>query len=144
MKNTLLLSLFFLLFLHRAAVAQQNGEKKSDSVFTKYASKPTSRFDPAKPYYIAFSDETMPANTIRAINRNVGIIEIESKAVLDSLGKKLQLAAANDRWKFSPAMEVQLEKLSGKEQKFVLSGQNIDALVTELQTNFPSLPMLSI
>lgn len=142
MKNAFL-NLFFSLLLCQTVHTQPKDIRISDSVFAKYATTAAIGFDPEKQYYVAILNQQHPTKVVRNLNGNTAIIEIASKREYDSLANYLQLKVANNNWKYSPALEKLFEKANVNDEKFILSGQNINDLLTALQSRADQVKILS-
>src|SRR5688572_33399386 len=130
-KNFVGYIIFISLFIiHPPAVAQKNASFYEDSIFNKYADFTVHHDAYTKLYYIIQSKQLIPASVkvIRKIEERISIIEVNSKNEFDSLQQRIKISAANNSWKFSPALEkIMEEKHGGGIQKYILTGHPVDS-----------------
>jgi hypothetical protein len=135
MKNIcsyLFLSCLF--FIQLPAAAQRTIKVYNDSVFIKNADTSVHGFNNAKTFYISQWERPVPHSikVIRKIDEHNAIISVSNKKVFDSLSYHVNIAAASDNWKLSPAAKKELQR-NKENQKFTLTGYNLDELITVLK-----------
>lgn len=130
-KTPVKIFLALLFFMPYYAAAQNN----ANSIFKKYADTAMQWHDNKKPYYIIFSETTMPAHVkvVRTLGEHIAIIELADKSNFDAVQQKITIAAANNNWKFSPALEKNIATGNTKTAKYILTGLDTDALIAALQ-----------
>lgn len=146
MKSHRFLLLLFSFFLQQETIAQTKEHLSKDSVFAAYAYRTNDGYSSAAPYYIVSGKNDLPpmAKVVRRLTNQTAIVEVSTRTAFDSLHQHLKIAAANNVWKLSPFVERLLEKKKEPEQTFILTGLNIDNLLTALQDKQSFLTILSI
>jgi len=129
--------LFFILLLliSHNAFTQQTG-KVADvfSTVKLFADTTSTTYDASKPYYIAaLASVTPQMKLIRKIDDQAAIIKISGEKEFISVKQQLSVVAANNQWKYSPAL---LQAIKNNKQDaldiFIVTGNDIEALQTVL------------
>src|SRR5687768_10592777 len=143
-KSIYLFTLFFSVFTINNAAAQKTQRQYEDSIINRYADRSAKGFNKAMPYYIIVGKDALPSSThiIRQLDENSAIIAINTPAAFDSIKTQLRIAPASNKWKLSPALEKGLGKKTAQ-QKFIITGTTIDALLPFLQKGQKELTILS-
>jgi hypothetical protein len=127
--------LFYFFITQGDLVAQKNERLFLDSVFAKYADTTINAYSPTKPYYTIVNPFVISPSvkTVRKINEKISIVKVPTQTAFNSLSRQMKIAAAKDVWKLSPAAEKLVERNKDIEQKYIVTGQNIDELLQALQ-----------
>src|SRR5688572_14534872 len=134
-KEKLFLILLFL--IHLDLFSQIKPTRPGEDPFVIYTDPASLSYTQDKPYYLISWKDQRPASAavIRTINERTAIIKIVSHDQLSALGQQFTIAAANDQWKYSPAL---LKNIQTKKQdvpeRFILTGNDIDELLAVLKT----------
>src|SRR5687767_10473857 len=137
----------FLLLIQSKASAQKNKRVYEDSIFNKNTAPGIRQYDDTKLYYISLWKDLIPAQVkiIKKIDERIAIIEVNDERQFDSLKQRIKISAANNSWKFSPALEKSIEKKNDDDiHKYILTGLSIDSLLLVLRSNPKELIILTI
>jgi hypothetical protein len=123
--------LILLLVIQLNSFSQNKPGDINENPFSLYVDPVHQYYLQDKPYYIISWKAEMPVsvNTIRMLNEKTAIIRILSNDQFKSLHQQYNLAAANNQWKYSPAL---LKNIESKRQdgleSFIITAHDIDAL----------------
>jgi len=128
---------FAFLFLHQQANAQMTADADDILLYRKFADTGRRSFDASKPYYIGVWQQGVPGtlNILRRLNERTAVVRIKSQLVFDSLKQQAKIAAANDQWKYSPFAERIINGKKNDLRSFILSADDVDALLAVLKTD---------
>ncbi|HEV7333049.1 MAG TPA: S8 family serine peptidase [Flavisolibacter sp.] len=137
---------FIFLFLQAKASAQINHSKTTDSLFVKFKQSYISDYSNASRFYLINwrNEKQPPFRVIRNITNNLYIVEIVSQSQYDSLSIQSDLVQANSNWKLSPAIALMSKYIKDKTQKFILSGLEINSLLSALHKKSKDFEILLI
>jgi Subtilase family len=133
-------------FMQLHITAQKKTEFYQDSLFTKNADRLINGYAFNRLYYIASWQDSIPQQNkiIRQLDSRNAIIAIYSRAAFNLLQQKISIAAATDNWKLSPAAERIVNQNNKAAKQYILTGQDIDLLLTALQSKIKEATILSI
>jgi hypothetical protein len=99
-----------------------------------------------KRYYLTTGILDLPAiKIIRRIDDETAIIKISGKEEFEFISQQLLVTAANDKWKYSPAFQQNIEpQKKDIAEKFVITGNDIDALQSALKNQSKNVTIISI
>ncbi len=137
--------LICLLLMQEYGTAQINAKVYQDSIFNKYATKLNQPYTTDRYYYVMKWEGASPQDSriIRQLDERMAIIEVNSLEKFASLKQQTKIALATDQWKFSSSAGSQFEK-NNKEQQFILSSLNTDALLNLLQYMKGQVKIISV
>ena len=134
--------IFYLLLLINLYSFSQNksGTTRVETPFSLYTDSVNQSYIKDRPYYLVSLKKEMPATVklMRMVNEKTAIIKISTKEEFYLIKKQLFIAAANNQWKYSPAL---LKNIESKKQdvleNFIITGNDIDELqsVLKFKTN---------
>lgn len=128
--------LFVLLLLtYFNSFSQDKHSGKNETSFSLYAGDPNKPYTEDKPYYLVSWKDEIPVNTIiRSINEKTAIIKISSQQQFELMKQQFTIVAANNRWKYSPALQKNIEsKKADALEKFIVTCNEIDDLLLFLK-----------
>lgn len=135
----------FLLLMNTGSFSQS--KPATETPFSLYAGAINQVYTKDKPYYVvSWKDKTpSPPTIIRTIDERTVIIKISSQQELQSIKEKFLIGAANDLWKYSPAL---LKYFDGKKndvlESFILTGYDADALQSFLHAKSDYVTITSV
>jgi hypothetical protein len=135
--------LCLLVFTSNHLTAQEG--RAEDSLTKKYAAFiSTSPAD--HQYYLLIGKKAALGDykVIREIETLVSVVEVTGSSVLTQLQKVSVLYPANDNWKLSPMFVRKQWKNKTIEQRFVLTGKNINTLLISLRSKSPKVSIQAI
>src|SRR5687767_7271622 len=99
-------------FIHLNAAAQTTS-KDNERNFKLYQASADKAYHTSNIYYIAYFEKTLPpsAKVIRRLDDRTAIVEINSEQSFRSVSMEARLALANDNWKLSPSLEINIDKI---------------------------------
>jgi Subtilase family/Secretion system C-terminal sorting domain len=90
-------------------------------------------------YYVAQWEKILPnINLIRRLTEHAGIIKIDNKNAYNEISKLARIDAANNAWKFSPALEKR-NKNNETVHHYILSASSVDSLLYVLKSRVKNL-----
>ncbi len=129
--------LILLLLIQLNSFSQNKPGNADENPFSLYTDSMHQSYRQDKPYYIISWKAAMPVSVsiIRMLNEKTAIIRIVSNSQFHSLHQQYNLAAANNQWKYSPAL---LKNIESKRQdgleSFIITAHDIDALESILKS----------
>ena len=132
-RTGLLTGICFLLV--QFAGAQANQDKQREKHANYRASKDVPAFNPKKPFYLISWNGHKPDSirVFRQLDDSSAIIMIQSPEEMATLLKRGEIQAANDQWKLSPDLQVQIKKFN-REQEYILTATSLEELIIILKT----------
>ncbi len=115
-------------------IRQGSGTKNQYLIYTDTVNQ---SYQKDRAYYLISWNEKMPASisTVRMLDEKTAVIKILSKTEFEYLNQQFSITAANNQWKYSPAL---LKKIVNKKQdileSFIITGNNIDELQSALKS----------
>ncbi len=139
-----LITILSFLLMHCCVTAQQRYGQHL--LFNKIADTISQPFNTARPYYIGVWEKNIPASVkrIRQLDENTAIIEVTSQPALDSLRQQIRIAAANDRWKYSPYAERMIQNDNTEQQQYILCASDIYSLLNILKSYKSQLAIVAV
>jgi hypothetical protein len=137
--------LIFLFFTCQLTVAQ-NKHFFENGLFKRNIDTSARTYSELRPYYISVIKGTLPESTkiVRRLNDSVAIIRVNNVTAFNLLSQYIKMAAASDNWKLSPVLEKSLTTIKNKADKFILSGLDIDRLLTVLKSRYKEVAIFSV
>ncbi|MBL7700820.1 MAG: S8 family peptidase [Ferruginibacter sp.] len=135
----------FLLLIHAGSFSQN--KQAAETPFSIYTDSTRLSFAKDKPFYLVSWKNKMPlsATVIRAIDERTAIIKISSQQELELMKENYLIAAANDLWKYSPALLKSINvKNADVEQSFIITANDIENFHSFLKTKPVAITILNI
>ena len=117
------------------AVAQSNQEARQEKYANYRASKELPVFNPQKPYYLLSWNGRKPDSirVYRQLDDSSAIVLIQSQEEMGTLQKIGAVQSANDQWKLSPDLQIQIKKVN-RDQEYILTATSLEELIAVLKT----------
>ena len=127
-RTGLLTGICFLLVQFVGAQANQDKQREKHANYS--ASKDVPAFNPKKPFYLISWNGHKPDSirVFRQLDDSSAIIMIQSPEEMATLLKRGEIQAANDQWKLSPDLQVQIKKFN-REQEYILTATSLEELI---------------
>lgn len=130
------LCLILLLIIQLNSFSQNKPGDENENPFSSYTDPVNQSYQQDRPYYLISWKAAMPESIsiTRMLSEKTAIIRIVSNHEFESLHQQYKLSAANNQWKFSPALLKNIESKSQDEpESFIITGHDIDTLVSVLK-----------
>jgi hypothetical protein len=143
-NNKKYLFFYFLFFAPMFSFAQEDVSKYVDIELQKVAKSENHSYTSAVSYY-AVKWEKIPQsiNIVRRLSEHTAIIKIDNESAYNVVSKVVRINAANNNWKFSPALEKK-SKNSETVQHYILLGFSVDSLLYALKSRFRNLVIVRV
>ena len=131
------------IFITQFAFAQSDQDARQEKYAKYRASKELPVFNPQKPYYLLNWNGQRPESirVYRQLDDSSAIVLIQSQEEMENLQKTGLIQTANDQWKLSPDLQLQIKKVN-REQEYILTATNLEELMAVLKT-IPAVRILS-
>ncbi len=142
--KTILFFVFFLLINTGSFSQNKPGNETPVSLYADATDQP---YIKDKPYYLVSVKDKMPWEVlvIRMIDEKTAIIKISSQQQLELVKQQFSIVAANNRWKYAPALLKDIEsKKPDVVESFIITGSDIEALQMVLKTRSNDVTITSI